>query len=189
MKILTLLLFLFGASIGIYAQTLDDQFNELRDNAETYKVYKVIKQSDLNAFWGVVRDSANAVRTELSETYRTIEKQQSEITARDNTIAGKDEEIAELGYDATHISVLGIGMFKEAYLAISFTILALLAAALVFLYGRFKTSIATARKKVQEFTKLNAEYENYKKDALEKQMKLRRELQTQINKLEEIRSS
>ena len=111
------------------------------------------------------------------------------MSEKDGTINAKDEEISQLEYEASHISVLGIGMFKEAYLAISFTLVALLVAALVFLYGRSKTSILTARKKMQEFSKLNAEYEDYKKDSLEKQMKLRRELQTQINKLEEIRSS
>ena len=60
---------------------------------------------------------------------------------------------------------------------------------LVLLYGRFKTSTVVSRKKIHEFNKLNAEYEEHKKEALEKQMKLRRELQTQINKLEEIRST
>ncbi len=188
MRIITVLLFL-GISFNADAQSLDDQFRELRDGSETFKVYKVIKQTELNAFWSVVMDSVKEVRSELAEAYLTIEKQRVDMSERDKTITGKDEEISELEYSASHISVLGIGMFKEAYLAISFTLVALLIAALVFLYGRSKTSIATARKKVQEYAKLNADYEEYKKDSLEKQMKLRRELQTQINKLEEIRSS
>ena len=188
MRIITVLL-LLGISMHLSAQSLDDQYRTLRDDAETFKVYKVIKQTELDAFWNVVMDSVKEVRSELLESYVTIERQQSDMSEKDGTINAKDEEIAQLEYEASHISVLGIGMFKEAYLAISFTLVALLVAALVFLYGRSKTSILTARKKMQEFSKLNAEYEDYKKDSLEKQMKLRRELQTQINKLEEIRSS
>ena len=188
MRIITVLLFL-GISLNASAQSLDDQFRELRDESETFKVYKVIKQTELDAFWNVVMDSVKEVRSELAGTYLTIEKQRVDMSEKDKTITGKDDEISQLEYEASHISVLGIGMFKEAYLVISFTLVALLIAALVFLYGRSKTSIAIARKKVQEYTKLNADYEEYKKDSLEKQMKLRRELQTQINKLEEIRSS
>ncbi|TRX52654.1 hypothetical protein FNH22_21630 [Fulvivirga sp. M361] len=189
MRIVTLLFILGITTIITKGQGLEEQFKELRDNAETFKVYKVIKQTELNSFWNTVTDSINIIENKLAEARHSIEVQQRNITEKEAVITAKNQEIEGLEFAATHISVLGINMFKEAFIIISFTVITLIIIMLVLLYGRFKTSTVVSRKKIHEFNKLNAEYEEHKKEALEKQMKLRRELQTQINKLEEIRST
>ena len=172
-----------------YSQTLDEQFKELRDDSETFKVYKVIKQTELNSFWNTVMDSVGALKNEITKAEETIQNQSSEITNQKNIISTKDQEIEGLEFQTTHITVLGIDLYKEAFIVISFSIMGLLVITIVILFGRFRSSQTVAKQKVIEWKKVTQELEKLKKESLEKQMKLRRELQTQINKLNEIWST
>ncbi|MEM6360395.1 MAG: hypothetical protein AAF731_09905 [Bacteroidota bacterium] len=176
-------------SVSGFAQTLDDQFNELRDNSETFKVYKVIKQAELNQFWNVVSDSVRVLKQTIEQSQKEINLQGSKIIEQENIIKAKDDEMASLLYDTGHISVLGIDLFKEAYIAISFSTIGVLVIVLILFFTRFKSNQNIVKRKVADWKKISAELEEFKKESLEKQMKLRRELQTQLNKLNEIRSA
>ncbi|MEM7108850.1 MAG: hypothetical protein AAF519_11540 [Bacteroidota bacterium] len=188
MKKVFLQFFLLIPSIS-FAQTLNEQFSQLKDDAETFKIYKVIKQSELNTFWSVVSDSVVQLKNQVQDANTKIELHSAKISNQGQVIQEKDVEIASLQHDTTHISVLGIDLFKEAYIAISFSIIGMLIIGLIFLFSRFKNSQIVAKQKVGEWKRLSEEYEELKKDSLEKQMKLRRELQTHINRLNEIRST
>ncbi|MEM6524483.1 MAG: hypothetical protein AAF693_11850 [Bacteroidota bacterium] len=188
MKKVFLLFFLLVFSSS-FSQTLDEQFNKLKDDAETFKVYKVIKQTELNTFWTTVSDSVTELKRKVQDAGAEIQQQSNIISQQKDILQSKDEEIASLQYNTSHISVLGIDFVKEAFIAISFSIIGVLIAGLIFVFTRFKNSQVIAKQKVGEWKKLNDEYEGLKKDSLEKQMKLRRELQTYINKLNEIRST
>lgn len=186
-KIFTIVLLL--VSLSSFGQTLDEQFTDLRDNSETFKVYKVIKQTELNQFWNVVSDSVKMLKSKIEESKSEISLQNNKISEQSNVIQQKGEEMASLEYDTTHISVLGIDLFKEAYIIFNFSIIGILMIGLILLFIRFRSNQVIAKQKVAEWKKVNTELEEFKKESLEKQMKLRRELQTQLNKLNEIRSA
>ncbi|MEM9859719.1 MAG: hypothetical protein AAF843_20365 [Bacteroidota bacterium] len=188
MKNIVTLIFLLITTLGI-SQTLDEQFKQLRDESETFKVYKVIKQTELNSFWSVVSDSVDHLKNTISESMSEVTAQNAKINQQEQIITAKDSEIESLTHDTTHISVLGMSLFKDAYIATNFSIIGLLLILLVLLFLRLKNSQLVARQKIAEWKKLNDDHENLKKESLEKQMKLRRELQTQVNKLNEIRST
>ena len=54
------------------AQTLQEQFSTLKEDAETFKVYKVIKQTELNDFWASVTDSVNSSKRLISEEKQNV---------------------------------------------------------------------------------------------------------------------
>ena len=99
------------------------------------------------------------------------------------------EEVAGLQHDASHIEVLGIDFYKEGYIITNFTIIALLIAALSMLYYKFQHDNKAAKSTISAHQKLEEDFEDYKKKSLEKQMNLRRELQTERNRIDEIRSA
>ena len=68
MRIVTLLFILGITTIITKGQGLEEQFKELRDNAETFKVYKVIKQTELNSFWNTVTDSINIIEKQTGRS-------------------------------------------------------------------------------------------------------------------------
>ena len=55
--------------------------------------------------------------------------------------------------------------------------------------GRLKMVYQSLREKIEMEDLINKEFENYKRKALDKQMKLSRELQNERNKMAEMRSA
>lgn len=197
MKYSTLLVLIGLTFSSLYAQTTDslrqktlnEQFKEMRESSETYRVYKMIKQNELNNFWNAVMDSIKNDKARYAESQLIIAGQEQKLGELNNTINSKDEEITGLQHDTEHIKVLGIDFSKGSYISITFFIILGLIAAIGILFQRFSNSNKVASQKTSDYEKLDKEFENYKKDSLEKQMKLRRDLQTERNKLEEIRNS
>lgn len=177
------------ASFGVSAQNLDEQYRELKESNETYKSYKVIKETELDAFWKSVQDSLTNVKQELATVDRLTTKQEKELANLNTVIAEKDQQLKEKNYAGTHITVLGIDMLKDTYIIINVVIITLLLLAMGWLFYKFKDNDKVAKKKSNDYEKLETDFENYKRNALEKQMKLRRDLQTARNRIEEIRST
>lgn len=176
----------FIVHIGI-SQTLDQQFNDLKENSETFKQYKVIDQQALNKFWTVTNDSIGQLREQLSTVRAESESKEMTIADLKQSLETKEQQIAELDNQTSTIEVFGANINKGTFIFITFfTIGALIIVLAVVLY-QFKDNRRLARIKVKDYENLNNQFEEYKKDALEKQMKLRRELQTERNKLEEAR--
>lgn len=189
MKSFILYILLLASPIIAGAQTLDEQFNEMKSNAYTYKEYKNVKEVTLNEFWNVVRDSLDTKEKKIVSAQSTINAQEEKINELNSTIGEQKSTIDEKEFDTEHINVLGIDMGKESYKmfnTIAIVFLLVLAGLLFYQYNHSK-KFATAKKK--DYEKLSGDFEEYKRNALEKQMKLRRELQTERNKIDEIRST
>ena len=174
---------------GVQAQTLDEQFQDLKKRSYSYKEYKNIKEVDLNSFWKIVQDSLKAKDQAYATSQGTITSQNQKIGELNKTIQTQKATIDEKEFDTQHISVLGMDMSKESYKLFNMvTILALLFLLGVLFY-QFRSSQKIAVSKKKDFDKLSEDFEEYKRNALEKQMKLRRELQTERNRIDEIRSA
>ena len=132
-------------------------------------------------------DSVNVLKNEVELLKKEIETKDSSINDLEASIADKDGQIEELEGQTSSIEVFGIEMLKSTFIFFSFFISGILILALIFLMYKFKDNNNIAKAKVKDYNKLNDEFENYKRNALEKQMKLRRDLQTAQNKLEETR--
>lgn len=170
------------------AQNVQDQFEELKESSETFKDYKVIKIEKLNGFWSGVTDSLAAQQEEIGTLKTEINQLNSRISVLDTEVATARESEEAALYNGEHIAFLGIDFGKTTFtiLFVAITVILLIVIAIGFF--RLKERATTANKKIVAYDKLHDEYEEYKKNALEKQMKLRRELQTERNKLAENRS-
>lgn len=169
--------------------TLNEQFNEIKSQSETFKNYKVIKETGLDAFWKSVMDSVRLKEQRIAETADIIENQEKQIAELKSTITQKDLLLEEKEFAGTHISVLGMEFSKEGYKMFNLIIISILLLAMAVLIFKYKDNNRVAKKKSNDFNRLESEFEEYKRNALEKQMKLRRDLQTATNRLEEMRSS
>lgn len=187
------LLFAF-CLISLFAQaqdseTLTQRFSTIKDKSQTFKDYKVIKQVTLDAFWQSVEDS-------LAKQRQAITTQQSEINAFNTRmdqlkveIARREEAVAEIEFDSDHITVAGIAMHKATFISVFFISLAALATLLVLSFTRSQFLSRSLKEKAEGMLILSSEFEEYKHRALEKQMKLSRELQDERNRLAEVRTN
>lgn len=180
-------LMLLAFSQFTFSQNLQDQFTDLRDNSETFKEYKVIKQSELNRFWKGVTDTLTSNTATINELQKTISANTEKINKLNDTLAKTKADMMDLEFGVEHLTVFGLPMSKTAYQIVNFTIIATLLALIAFLVFKYNERRSTAKEKINAFNNLEAKFADYQKTALDKQMKLRRELQTERNKLEQIR--
>lgn len=169
-------------------QTLQEKYDEMLEDTETYEQYKVIPRTRLNAFWKEVSDSLNQNKKRILEldkqrvdTQELADQSRSEL----GEVQAKLDESLELN---DTIYFLGIPFSKLGYHIMVWAIIAVLAVLGVMAYFMFIRSNTVTSKTRREFETLQAEYEEHKNKAREKQVKLKRELQTAINQLNERRS-
>ncbi|MEQ9413074.1 MAG: hypothetical protein RIF39_04555 [Cyclobacteriaceae bacterium] len=101
----------------------------------------------------------------------------------------KEDSMAEVEHAATHISVLGMDFGKRFFIGlVGFVFLGMILLVGV-VTGRLKMIYQSLKEKMEMENMISKEFENYKRKALDKQMKLSRELQNERNKMAEMRSA
>jgi cell division protein FtsB len=182
-------------STGVFAQaentgpkSLKDQFQEMLESSETYTEYKVVKRSKLNEYSSAVQDSLSKGRTNivgLSAEVKELKTQVSRLTAR---IADLESQLSESESLRNSLVFLGIKMNKATYHTLVWVIIGVLAVFGAFAYLSFMRSNQLTTKTKKEMKTLELEYDDHRKTSQEKQIKMGRELQTERNLVEELKS-
>ena len=171
------------------AKTLSQRYAVMKDKSETFNEYKVIKEYILDGMWKITKDSMNQVRADLAEARKEIETLNLNLKAVAVVVQQKEDSMAEVEFASTHISVLGIDFSKTFFIGlVGFVMLGMLLL-VGMVTGRLKMIYQSLKEKMEMENLIGKEFENYKRKALEKQMKLSRELQNERNKMAEMRSA
>lgn len=168
-------------------QSLEQQFQDMMQGTETFKEYKVIKITELNNFWSTVEDSLQKKDKDILAAEQKIGEQQNNIAQLENKMAEGQELVDQAEYDREHITVLGVDLLKSTFILVSFLIIISLLALIAYGYGKYKYSTNLATDKSKSYEKLEKEYKDYQDKSREKEMKLKRDLQTHMNKIEELK--
>lgn len=199
MKITTCLSFLTAAMLtvtSLSAQTTDDaeekptldkgtvssQFDYVINESNRYQEYKVVKMEWLNKLKSHVADSLKAVRNELTTTQQTVANQQKEIADLNSQVKNTNDNLTSVNNEKNNISFLGAQTDKATYKTIMWAIVAGLVALLAFFIYKFNSSNALTVEAKKAFQDLQQEFESHKKTAREREQKLARQLQDELNK-------
>ena len=177
-------LLLAGTSTWSYSQSLNEKYEALIEKSETYAQYKVIPKTSLDSFWGEAMDSMSAQNDLIAQLRSEVANQNQQIEAltqgRDAVQTKLDESLSQ----NDSISFLGISFTKLSYHLIVWSLIFVLAGFGVIAYTLFFRSNKLTIRHKKDFDELEAEFEKHRNSAREKQVKLKRELQTAVNKLE-----
>lgn len=166
---------------------LGDQYNTLKKSSNTYNSFKIIRETKLDAFWADVTDSIAATKEQYQQAQTQVGDLQNELKGIKNDMAAKDKELAAHQHAITHISVLGIDIPKESFIYTFWGVISFLVLALLIMAYRFRENSRVTSTTRKEYTAVKEELEEFKKRSLEKEKKLRRELQTERNTVEELK--
>lgn len=169
-------------------ESLQEKYNSLIESSETFQQYKVVPKTSLNAFWSETMDSLNHANSTISDLSLNVTSQQDSIQALNSRLAviqnGLDESL-ELN---DTIYFVGMPFSKLGYHIMVWLIIIALTLLSLMVYFMFIRSNKQTTRFKRELEGLNTEFENHKNESREKQMKLKRELQTAMNQLSEKRS-
>jgi D-alanyl-D-alanine dipeptidase len=162
---------------------LQDRYEVMKDKAETFNDYKVIKRDILDGVWKIAMDSLQKEKTARMQANSTIAQLRGEVASADQKVKQADASVAASDYERSHLSILGIPMAKTFFVTAMFVLLIGLVIALVTILASLRVLRKSVKEKDNTIYGLTSEFDEFRKKALQKEMKISRELQDERNKL------
>ncbi|CAM1339403.1 hypothetical protein [Tenacibaculum aestuarii] len=162
--------------------TVENQFNELYKKSNNYQIYKVIKKNEYLRLQKSILDSIKVIKTDAASKQVKINEQQKSITELQTKIDTLNTDLATSIGKEDAISFIGIPLDKATYNTIVWGIIFALLAGLAFFIYRFNNSNVVTKETKSLLADTEEEFEQYKRKSIEKEQKLRRQLQDEINK-------
>jgi hypothetical protein len=169
-------------------QTLRERYLLMKTKSQNYQEYKVIKENILDGMWKIVQDSVTAKQAAIRKSQTEIQQLKSELSKNTEALKAKEDSMKDVLHASTHITVLGIDFDKGFFAAMVGIILLIAGLAIAGIMYTMKAMRKNLKEKEDLANSISAEYEDYKRKAMEKQTKLSRELQNERNKLQELGS-
>ncbi|NLP57014.1 hypothetical protein [Lutibacter sp. B1] len=190
-KIFILFITFFSITISSFSQSnkqfidtgsVNNQFDYLIEKSNRYQDFKVVKINWLLQLKSNVADSLTASKKEIINNYGLLNSQTSTIDSLKIALNKSSETIDTLNSEKQSVSLFGIQFNKGVFKGIMYSIIALLALLLAFFITKFKQSNSITKQTKSLLKDVEEEFENHRKVALEREQKVMRKLQDEINK-------
>lgn len=184
---LTLLLLVINISNAQTTRYIDtgnvkNQFDYLINKSNNYKEYKVVSNTWLQRLKSNVLDSISAYQKINLENNKTIAEQQQTIDSLKGVLAESDTTITDLNTQIETISLFGIEFKKDFFKTLMFSIIGILILFALLFFTKFKQSNTITQQVKNRLKDTEDEYEEHRKTALEREQKVMRRLQDELNK-------
>ncbi|GGW65128.1 hypothetical protein DFQ11_1028 [Winogradskyella epiphytica] len=168
--------------LSLNSGTIDNQFEFVIRRSNSWQDYKTVKKSWLYTLKAHTLDSLKAVHKDLSDTQAIVNSQTAEIESLKEKLSSTESTLNATNEEKDNISLFGILMSKANYKVLMWSIIGgLFALLLVFIY-KFKGSNSATREAKLKLDEVETEFEEHRRNALEREQKVRRQLQDELNK-------
>lgn len=162
--------------------SIKNQFDKIHRISTTYKIYKVISIDRYQVLKQNVLDSLNSSKQLISEKESLLVTERSSVKETKVLLAKTKLELDTALKKENSISLFGIQLSKTAYnLSLWSVIITLLIGLSYFIFKFFRSNILT-KEAQNNLVDVEQEFEQHRKKTLEREQKLRRQLQDEINK-------
>ena len=186
-RILSTVFLLTSLQISAFSQSdsLQVRYDELMQKSETYEQFKVIRTNRLTSLWSEVQDTISTYQRQQSSAESEIKNLKSNQGKLSAEIEQLKEQLVATESQLGKLTFLGADINATAYHSIVWGIILVLAILIIISYGMFLRSNALTRTTSNDLNTLKEEFEQLKERARERETKIKRELQTAVNTLEE----
>lgn len=181
-----LLVFLFSANVFAQQATdtlsIPEKFDRIYRTSSSYQEYKVIGKTRFQELKKEVSDSLSNLKSEIQSKNQLIRVQKDSIQQIKEVAEIVEGDYRQMVAQKDSIQFLGIEFSKSTYNLIVWSLIGLLLILLLYFIYQFKNSNVITVKSKTELQELEEEFAIHKKKSLEREQKLRRQLQDEINK-------
>jgi biopolymer transport protein ExbB/TolQ len=170
-------------------QSLNQQYQALSSTCETLDGFRMMKLYKMDQFWKVVQDSLRDQRATVIAAKSAIEEKANEIAVLKSSLSSSKEQVAKLETVVDSLNIFGREYDKGSFVFFVATIVVLLTVLSIILFIISRSAYTSYQEERSLHEAIFTEFENYKHAAIEKQMKLCRELQDYRNRSNEIKKS
>ena len=162
--------------------TLEGVFQQLIDRSGAWQNFKMLDRGKLAVFQRSMTDSINGVRSQLVAEKQKVKENEATIKELNDKITEIQAALDQTKDQKDSVSFFGALVSKGLYNTIMWGIVLALASLLVLYIYKFSNGNVVTKKSINDLNELQEEYENYRKAAIEREQKVRRQLQDEINK-------
>lgn len=167
--------------------TIDNQFEYVLKKSGNFRgtngqMYEAVNLGMLLTLRAHTIDSLKTVHKDLADTQAVVKAQAKEIADLKTNLTNTQNDLTKTNSEKDSMALFGMQMSKTGYNALMWTIVAALLALLLFFIYRFKNSNVITRDAKKALAEIEEEFEEHRKTALEREQKVRRQLQDEINK-------
>ncbi len=162
--------------------TVENQFIKTYGKASNWQKYKMITRTDFKVLQNNIVDSVSQLKKNITTHQLKIKEQNKNINSLNEQINSLTTNLNVAVDKEDKMSLLGIGVNKSSYNITLWSIISLLLLGIFFFVYKFKNSNVLTKTAKQDLASIEEEFDQYRKKAIEKEQKLRRQLQDEINK-------
>lgn len=162
--------------------SMKGQFDKIYRISTTYQTYKVIGKDRFQKLKENVLDSLVKSKKTISEKESLLKTERANIQKLNTDLTKTKLDLNTALEKENSISLFGIQLNKITYNLILWFIIISLGLALSFFVFKFSRSNILTNKAQDNLQDVEQEFESHKKKAIEREQKLRRQLQDEINK-------
>ncbi|WP_372946206.1 tRNA (guanine-N1)-methyltransferase [Muriicola sp.] len=166
--------------------TINSQFEYIYDKSGNYRAegrrYEVVRTINLDKLRQNVLDSLNAARAQAQQLQQEISTQQSTIASLNSTLEETTKNLNAVTEEKDSMSLLGAQVSKSSYNIIMWTLIMGLFLLLLLFIFKFRQSNVLTQEAKSSLADLETEYEDHRRRALEREQRISRQLQDEINK-------
>jgi len=162
--------------------TIANQFEYVIQKSYSYQEYKNVKKAWLYQLKAHTLDSLKALQNDLTHTQKTVDSLVQEIGTIKTNLANTQSNLKNTIEEKDNMSLFGMPMSKSNYSAIMWVIIGVLFALLLLFIYKFRNSNAVTRQSNKALEDTELEFEEHRRNALEREQLVRRQLQDELNK-------
>jgi len=175
--------FLFAQEEGgsLNSGTIESQFDHLNSISNNYQEYKVVKKAHLEKIRQNVTDSLKVFKDDLALLKQDLKDRQADISDLKTQMSALQEQLAAAEEARDSFSIMGFPIHKAAYNTFMWTLVAVLLGAFLFFLFQYSQSYKVISKSRKDLDETREEFDQHRKNTLERERKLKRELVDALN--------
>lgn len=168
--------------LSLDSGSIDNQFEYVIKKSNNYQQYEVIEKVWMNKLRKNVNDTLAKSKTTETQLLTQISTQQSEISGLKSQLASTNDNLTQTTREKESISFFGNLVKKGIYKSIMWSIVGVLTVLLLTFIYKFRNSNIVTQEARASLSDLEEEFEQHRRRALEREQKLSRQLQDELNK-------
>lgn len=163
-------------------KTINNQFSSLFNKSSNYQNYKIVDKQSLLDLQQNVEDSIGQYKSMITEGEALVAQHKKELEGVSQKLETVEQELKTSLAKEENFEFLGIAADKNTFQTIILALIAFLLALTGVFYYRFKKSNVDTKDALRRLQDTDDEFDEFRKSSLEREQKIRRQLQDEINK-------
>lgn len=162
--------------------TIENQFLELNNISRNQDQHKLIRRANLDQVRANVADTLSVYKKELHDLKEQFKEHETLKSSLQDSIGMLNTKIKEYENSQNTIGFLGTEFSKTSYNVVVWSLIIVLLLIVFILFQRLISLNMTTKEAKTRVNEIQEEFDKHRKKALEKEQKLMRQLQDEINK-------